>query len=247
MSTRLTRKEIKRDGFAESVGGFFGFVSANIKAILLGVVALVVLALAFAGYRAVAESRAANGNRALAEALSVYQAPVDPVAPKPDDPAAPSFADEASRLAAAKARFTEVIDEFSGTDAGDVAVAYLGSIAAAEGDLEGARERWQRFLDRQRGHLLALEIRLNLMAVDIALGRGEELVDELRAELSAASSDLPEEVLLNQLGRTLESLGRDGEALDIYKRLVQDYPLSPYTGRASERLEELESAVEEAA
>ena len=247
MSTRLSRKEIKRDGFAESVGGFFGFVSENARAIALGIVAIVVLALALAGYRAYSEGRAAKGSRALAKALEVYNAPIDAGAADPENTDTPVFADEASRLARARVLFAEVADDFARTDAGDVAIAYLGSIAAAEGDLEGARERWQRFLGRQRNHILAMEIRLNMMVLDSALGRGEELVDELRAELSASRSDLPEEVLLNQLGRTLESLGRSDEAADIYRRLVQDYPLSTYSRQANERLQELEAAANEAA
>ena len=62
------------------------------------------------------------------------------------------------------------------------------------------------------------------MSLDREEGKGAEFVDALRAELSSARPGLPEEVLLNQLALTLESLGRDAEARDIYERLVQDYP-----------------------
>ncbi len=246
MSSRLRRQDIKRDEVLETIGGFIGFVNAHGKAILLGIVGLIVLALAAAGYRAFSESRAAKGSDALARALSAYSAGIDAESPRPEDPVAPTFADEASRTARAKELFLEVADEFGATDAGDIAGAYLGSIAAANGDLEAARDHWQRFIERQKGHLLALEVRLNLMAVDTALGRGEELVDELRAELAGGRSELPEEVLLYQLGSTLESLGRDAEAIDIYQRLVDDFPFSSYSEGASERLTELQAAADEA-
>lgn len=242
MSSRLTRRDIKRDEVLETISGFVGFVSAHGKAILLGVVGLIVVALGAAGYRAIAESKAAKGNSALGRALLVYGAPIDAESPQPDDPSEPRFADEASRTARAKRLFADIAERFSATDAGDIAGAYLGSIAAAEGDLETARDHWQRFVERQQDHLLALEVRLNLMSLDSALGRGEELVDELRAELSSADSDLPEEVLLHQLGLTLESLGRTEEAADIYRRLVQDFPFSAYSDGANKRLTAIEAA-----
>lgn len=246
MSSRLTRKDIKRDEVLETIGGFVGFITRNVKAILFSVAGLIVLALAAAGYRAISEGKAAEANLALSRALSAYSAPIDAESPRPDDPSEPSFASQATRTARARELFAEVTESFSGTDAADIAGVYLGSIASAEGDLEQARERWQSFVERQKGHLLALEVRLNLMALDRAVGRGEELVDELRAELASARSEIPEEVLLDQLGLTLESLGRTEEAADIYRRLVQDYPFSVYTQGANERLAVIEAAAGEA-
>ncbi len=242
MSARLTRKDIKRDEVMETLGGFVGFVSAHGKAIVLGIVALILLALAAAGYRALAASKAVEANQALAAALEVYT----PADAEPSSEGATADDGEAGRVARAEALFAKVAEDFAGTDAADIAGAYLGSIAAARGDLETAREQWQRFVRRQKNHLLALEMRLNLMALESALGRGEELVDELRAQLASARPELPEEVLLNQLGVTLESLGRHEEAADIYRRLVQDFPQSPYSGNAGERLAALEAAAGEA-
>lgn len=242
MSSRLTRKDIKRDEVLETIGGFVGFVTKHGKSIVLAAVGLIVLILALVGYRVYAMGRAEEGSRALGRAQRVYEAPIDSEAPEPDAAVAPSFADEAGRTARARELFESVASEFGGTDAGDIASAYLGSIAAAAGDLEGARERWSGFVDRQPDHLLSQEIRVNLMALDRRLGRGEDLVDELRAELASASSKLPEELLLNQLGLTLEELGRADEALDIYQRLVQDFPQSPYSRVASDRISELEGS-----
>ncbi len=243
MSARLTRQEIKRDEVIEKIGGFVGFIQTHGKTIALCAVALVVLILAGLGYRSIARGKADAGGVALGKALTAYQAPVDAEAADPESETAPVFADEESRTARALELFTGVLEEFGGTDAGDIAGAYLGSIAASTGDLDGARDRWQRFLDSQPGNLiLSQEIRLNLMSLDRATGRGEQLVDELRAELSGTALDLPEELLLQQLALTLEELGRDAEALDIYRRLAQDFPLSPHGRAATARISELEDA-----
>lgn len=242
MSSRLTRKDIKRDEVLETIGGFVGFVTRNARAILLGIAGLIVLALGFAVYRGFAEGRAEEAGRELGKALTVFGAQIDPAAPNPDDPLAPTFADEASRATRASELFESLADEYSGTDAADIAGAYLGTLAASDGRLEEAQEHWREFLSRQSGHVLAGEIRLNLMAVDRALGKSEALVDELRAELSSGRGDLPEDVLLAELAKTLEGLDRNDEALDIYRRLVQDFPLSGLARTASERIALLEAA-----
>lgn len=236
MSSRLTRKDIKRDEVLETIGGFVSVVTRYAKTIAAGALALLVLALAFVAYRALASRKAEAASGELAHALRAYGAPVVAEGANPSDIDAPSFADKGSRATRARELFTQLREEFGGTDAADIAGAYLGSLASADGDLEGAREHWERFLDRQSGHVLASEIRLNLMSLDRALGRGAELVEELRDELTAAQRDLPEEVLLDQLAKTLESLDRTDEALDIYERLVQDFPQSAFARTASERV-----------
>ena len=241
MSSRLTRQDMKRDEVLETLGGFVGFVRDHGRSILLGIGAAILVVLGILAYRVVQSGRSAEGSAALGRALTVYSAPIDAAGANPDDPRNPVFASEESRQARAAALFAEVAEEYSGTDPADIAGAYLGSLASASGDLAKAREHWERFLDRQDGHLLASEVRLNLMALDREEGKGAELVDSLRAELASARPGLPEEVLLNQLALTLESLGREPEARDIYRRLVQDYPLSPYFAIASERIAALEA------
>ena len=241
MSSRLSRKEIKRDEVLETLGGFVGFLRTNLRSILLGIGAVILAVLAVVAYRAVQSGRAARGSEALARALVVYNAPIDAESPAPEDALNPVFASDESRTARASALFTEVADEYGGTDPGDIAGAYLGSLASASGDLAQARQRWEEFLDGQSDHILAAEIRLNLMSLDRQEGSGAELVDSLRAELSSNRPGLPEEVLLNQLALTLESLDRDAEARDIYQRLIQDYPRSPYFQVATDRLSALEA------
>jgi tetratricopeptide (TPR) repeat protein len=241
MSSRLSRQEIKRDEVLETLGGFFGFVRKHGRTILMGIGATVLAVLAIVSFRVIQHGKAAEGSEALALALTAYGAPIDPAGANPDDPTSPVFASEEARSARATALFADVAADYAGTAPGDIAGAYLGSIASAAGDLAQAREQWENYLDRQGGHILASEVRLNLMSLDREEGKGAELVDSLRAELSSARPDLPEEVLLNQLALTLESLDRHAEARDIYQRLVQDYPTSPYFAIASERIAALEA------
>jgi DNA-binding SARP family transcriptional activator/tetratricopeptide (TPR) repeat protein len=129
--------------------------------------------------------------------------------------------------------------------------------AAADGDLEGAAERWRAALALWRGpalagatsevrrtavprleeaRLMVLEERLE---VDLGLGRQVELVGELEA-LVAAHPD--RERLRRQLMLALYRSGRQGQALAVYRStrrvLVEELGLEP-----SAALQELERAI----
>ncbi len=235
MSQRLSRKEIKRDEFMESMGEAIEYVRGHSRTLIgLGLAVLAVL-IVVALYMSFADRRSAKADEALAVALKVQTAAIDPVAADPEDPKAPTFASEEARTARAKELFEEVVGSFGRSDAGGIARVYLGQIAADAGDLEGARDHWQQFLDRGSEDALAVEVQVNLMALDRAAGRGDELVTELRARLSGADSGLPADLLLYQLALTLDELDRGGEAVEAYQRIVDEYPQSAYAAAARAR------------
>ncbi len=240
MSQRLTRKEIKRDEVLETVGSFVGFLQRHGRTLVLGVVGLMLALLVAWGVWMFRERREAAAGERLAVALAAYAAPVDASDPRPDDAARPSFGDDAARKARADELFRAVREEYGGTDAADIAGAYLGGLAAAAGREDEARQHWEEFLDRQGDHLLAAQIQLNLMALDRAQGRSAKLVDRLRARLDDPREKLPKDVLLHQLGLALEELGRPAEARDAYGRLVDEHPESPLRAEAEGRVDALE-------
>jgi len=235
MSQRLSRKEIKRDEFMESVGGAFEYVQNHagqlIIAAVVVVVGLVIAGLVF-NHSQRQERRAGE---ALSAALKVMEAEIDPVAADPDNEAQPTFANEAARSARAKNLLMALSDDFGGTDAAAIATAYLGQIAAEEGDMSAARSHWEAYLDESGGNSLAVEVALNLMALDRAEGRGDELVTSLRARLSSNEDELPPDLLWYELALTLDSLGREVEADEAYQRLLEDYPHSAFASDARQR------------
>ncbi len=235
MSQRLSRKEIKRDEFMESVGEAIEFIRGNSRnLVLLGFAVLVVL-IVVAAYMAFAERREGKADQALTQSLRVYQATIDPVAADPEDPQNPSFANPATRSARAKELFQAVQEDFGGTDAGKIAMVYLAQIAAQEGDHQAARAYWQEFVDKSPDNALAVEARVNLMALDRADGLGDELVTELRALLSGADPGLPADLLWYELAVTLEALNRQGEANEAFQRIVDEYPQSAFAPAARQR------------
>lgn len=245
MNQRLTRKEIKRDEFASVVGRSVEYAETHSRGLIYAIVGALALAVLAAGVYAYLGNRSLHANEDLAYAMKVYSAPVVPApagAAKPDDRQSPSFASEAARRQRAKALFEKVRSDYGFSDAADVAAIYLGQIAAAEGQLDRARELWTDFLDSHEGHLLAGEARLNLIRLDRQQGKGEELIGRLRPMLDEPDAPLPQDVVLFELGKTYEQLNRRTEAVATYKRIVDEFPQSAYGQEARQRMVQLDPA-----
>ena len=237
--SRLRRKDIKRDEVLESFGRTVNYLREHARGILgivIGVVVVVLLVTLFFFYRG---RQATKANRQLAEALQIHSAPVDAANPRPDDAQNPSFADEASRDAGAVEAFTKVYEGASGTPIGGVAAAYLGDLAAAAGDLEGAETLWREALAESRDSLLAGKLQLSLISLSKGRGDLDALVEELRGFLSSGSGALPEDVVLFELAKALDEAGRSDEAQGTYERLVEEHGTSPYAAEARQKLGEL--------
>lgn len=232
MSERLTRKEIKQDIREDEVQSFLLTAVEKVMerpkfyiGIVVGVLATLGLASGLVAYM---DHRADQASLELAEAMRVYTAPVDAEQPDPDDPVNPIFASDDERRAKAKERLEAV----GGGAPGEVARLLEADMALAEGDAATARQMWQSFLDDHSDHVLAVSVRLNLLALDRAEGKAEEVASELQAQLDGTAKNLPEDVLLFELAQTRDLLGQSEEARELYQRLVDEYPQSPYTAEA---------------
>ncbi|HXO19134.1 MAG TPA: tetratricopeptide repeat protein [Thermoanaerobaculia bacterium] len=239
MSQRLTRKDMKRDDFANAVGRSVEYAESHGKNILLAVAGAVVLVAIGVGVYFFLAQRSTAAEAALGRAIKVYAAPVGAAAATAE-PGQPSFPDEAARRARAKQLFTEVRDRYGLSQAGAVAAVYLGRIAAAEGKFDEARQLWTGFVDHHGDNLLAGEVRVDLMDLDRRAGKGEELVGRLRPMLDDTSPPLPKDVVLYELAVTYEQLQRKPEAVSSYQRILDEFPQSPYRQEAQQKLVALE-------
>jgi len=240
MNQRLTRKEIKRDDFAAVVGRSVEYAEGHVRTIVYAVAGVVLLALAGLGIYYWRGHQRLQANEALAQALKVHDAPIAPTGAKPNDPGEPSFANEAARRQRARQLLEKVRDDYGSTDAADVAGVYLARIAADEGRLDEARRLWQDFIDDHGDSILASEARLNLIDFDRKQGKGEQVVQELRAMLEKGEAPLPQDVILNELGKTLEQLHRPQEAVQSYQRILDEFPQSPYRMEAQQKISALD-------
>lgn len=235
MSQRLTRKEIKQDIREDEVQSFLITAIQKFqerpKVYVGGLVAFIVIGVGASLLAAFVESRADKASEELSQAMRVYSAEVDASSPDPDaDP--PVFPSEEARRAQAEEAFAEI----GSGDAGQVAELYEASIALDNGDTDKAREIWNEFLADNPEHVLAVSVRLNLIELRRKSGEAEQVAESLQTQLDAVEKDLPADVLIYELAQTREALGQSDQARELYQRLVDEYPQSPYTQDARKRV-----------
>jgi TolA-binding protein len=235
MNQRLTRKDIKRDEFASAVGRGVEYAESHSRQLLLTIGGVLLAVLVGLSAYFLINHRAEQANQALAAAVKMFGAPIDPAGAKPDDPKEPSFASEAARGQRARRVLLRVRSDYRFSDAADVAGLYLAELDASTGKLAEARQLWNDFVKKHGDHVLAAQARLNLLELDRGQGKGQQVAKQLREMLDQADAPLPKDVILFQLATTLEQLNRDQEAAQSYQRLVDEYPQSPYRQAAQQK------------
>lgn len=236
MSTRLSPKQIKHDiredEFRSFVARAYDYITENPDVILKIVGGVLLAVLLISASFAYLESRKEAANEALAEALEIYQAPILDEGATPDDADDPSFASEADRNTKARPLFEGVQGSFGAGIAGDVAGLYLAQMDAADGKIDQAKTVWESFVKDHGDHALALSVRLNLLRHERANGGAQAVADSLEQELASPSKTLPEDVILFELAETRQMLGEKDAAMELYQRIIDEHPQSPYVARA---------------
>jgi predicted negative regulator of RcsB-dependent stress response len=236
MSDRLTRKEIKHDirhdRFRDEVEGAYGTMARNRNKILAGIGGLIVLVLIITGVVAWQRHQEAQAQDLLALAIEASERPL-----AGSDEAAPdALRTEEERTALAEPMFRRVVDEYGRTDAADVARLFLANYAVARDDLAAARPLLEAFISSQGTHLLAGVARVSLYQIRITAGEGAEVIEELERYAGSDRAPLPHDVLLATLASAYEQAGDQTRARDVYQRLINEFPDSPYTMEAQRRL-----------
>lgn len=233
MSDHLNKKDLARNELGEIVAHGIEYAEHHVRQL-----ALIFGGLLLAGIVAVlgwlwAGRRAEAANELLAKALKVHSAPIVASGALPEDAKNPSFGSETARRERAKQLFKELDGLSLAPRVTRVADLYLGEIALAEGDKAAARQHWTRFIERADGTALAAAAELNLVRLDRDGDKAAELVTRLQGMLENPSTRrLPEDMVLYQLGLTLDKLGKTDEARATFRRLVDEFPRSPFQAEA---------------
>ena len=181
---RITRKELKTDKFAVEVEHTVTFVEEHQKLIIrYGALALVLIVL-IVGYSLYSSRQHSKRQEVLARAIQVQEAPVGPPTP---GQVARSFPTQEMKEQAAIQAFSEVRTLFPGTTEGEIAVYYLGAIAADQGKLAEGEKYFKEVADKADEKYASLA-KLSLASIYFADGRsdqGESVLRDLMAHPTA--------------------------------------------------------------
>lgn len=233
MGRRLTRKQIKKDEFITFVDRGIHWMGGNWRQAAIGLGALVAVALVYWAVTAFLGSRKDAAAQAISRALQTYEAPVGSAA-QPD--AQIKFATDAERLAAAEKAFQAVKSRYWLTPQASVAELFLARIAADRGDLAQAVRLLGEITSHRSADPVVQLAMLDLIRIRVAKGEGMQLVKDLESMVAGKDPRLPRDAALYQLARVWEEAGKPEEASKLYRKLVEEFPNSPYRLDAQQRI-----------
>jgi TolA-binding protein len=233
---RQHRRDLKHDKFVDEIGTLSSRARDNQRLLLMitaAVVALAVIGYGIYFYRSAQERKA---QAALGKAIETIESPL---IPPPDTPSQPvvgaKFKTDAERLAAAEKLFKEVETKFGGSDAADISGLYLARIEALRGNTASARKRLQQFIDNHPDHMLVGGARYSVYQLRIDAGEASQVAQELQTQIGKTDSSLPSDTMLVLLAHAYDAQGNAEKSKEAYRRIVTEFPDSPYATEAQRR------------
>ena len=230
---RQHRRELKHDKFVDEIGVLSSRAKENQRLLITIGIAAVVIALAAYGVYFYRSNREHKAQDVLAAAMKTMDSPlVTAGQPNPDA----KYKTEAERNAAAEKQFNEVKANYGGTSAAEVADLYLARLAASRNDTATARKLLTDFIRDHPENLLVGAARYSLYQMRIESGEAVQVANEVNAEFAKKDPVLPQDSLLILLAHAYDVQGNEAKSRDAYKRIVTEFPDSPFALEAQRRV-----------
>ena len=228
MKAKLSRRDLKRNELAETVGRTVDYVGRHRRGVT-GTAAIaigfVLLAGGFFLFRAYRE-RAAG--RDLSAGLAIL---ATPLATEPSAQGAPkTYAIAGKRSQEAEARLAKAAS-YGGTVAGRAARVILAARGAKGVQ---AQETFTKAARQGRAEVAAVA-EIDAARLLASQGKTAEAIDRLKRAIESPESAAPKDALLFTLAEIYDRAGSSSDARATYQRLVRDYPDSPYRSDAQQR------------
>lgn len=239
----IERHRLKENELASTVARARETYDLYRKPIIAAAVALVAIVLIAVGYTAWRSQTSGKAGTMLADAMAVEdaqvaQAPVPgSTTPPPAQPGA--FATEKARNEAALTKFMAVANEFPSTQAGIVARYHAASLLVSLGRASEARQRYQEVVDRAGNSVYGQMAKLGVADADVAAGKFDQAIAVYKELSSGKDASLPVDGILMQLGRAYSAAGKQADARQTFKRVVDEFPQSPYSAEAKKALDSI--------
>lgn len=219
--------EVLDKGKEVSEGGFSieEFVVKNRNLIIIGVAIVAIVIAAIVGYDVMRSSKHTEASSEMFQAVKYFEA---------------DSLDLALNGDGQSLGLLDIADDYSGTDAANMARFYIGSIYLQKGDLESAREYLEKV--SLGDNLFSMAVLSALAFTYEDLGNPEKAASLFeKAAYTPAENEASTPTMLLNAGRNYEAAGKPQKALDLYKKIKADFSTSTeglnidkYIGRVSE-------------
>jgi len=237
---RTERHHLKENEFAEWLLGAKNWYEANSRTVgYVGIAAALVL-VAVMGTMAYGRMNAGKASSALAEALTIAEAPVLPPAPaeagKPPIQRPGTFPTDRARLEAALPKLLAVAEAFPGSDAGVMARYRAAAALVAIGRTQEGVQHYRQVVEKGRGAYQAMA-RMGIAEAQLMSGQYDQAVASFKDVEALKSDDVPLDGILMQIARAYQLAGKTEDARKTFKRVVDEFPQSPYAPAARRETE----------
>ena len=231
---RQHRRDLKHDKFVDEVGSYATKVRENQRLLVTVTIAVLVVALGAYGLYYYRSNRERQAQDALGAAIDTIDSQlIQPGVPNPQA----KFKTDEERASRSEVMFKDVQKKYSGTDASDVANLFLARIDASRNDVAGAKKLLQDFINEHPKHLLVGAARYSLYSLRIENGEAPQVTVELNQEMAKTDDQvLPPDTLLALLAHAYDAQGNAEQSKDAYRRIIRQFPDSPYALDAQRRV-----------
>ena len=231
------RHHLKQNEFAIQASRVAGAVMENRDRWLMITGAVVVIAAVIGGYMFMSGRAADQAIAAVGAALLIEQSPIVPAPTVPGaKQQAGTFPTETARAEAAIAAYQKVVADYPNDDTGRAARYRIAGIYLSTGRAAEAEKLFAEAANGAGSSLYGPMSQLGRAQALTALSRFDEALGILTNLSGQRDSSLPIDGVLMELARVCERAGKTQDARAAYKRVVDEFPQSMYSGEARTRL-----------
>ena len=169
--------------------------------------------------------------------------------PSPEMPASPpadfvqppgSFPSLEAKLQVALPQLVAAADAYPGTQQGLTARYQAAAVLIALERPDEAAEEYRRVIDLAGDTLYGQMSRMGLAEALLLTGEPQEAIPLLEDQMSALESLVPVDAVLMRLGHAYQLAGQPDDALAVFNRVVEEFPISMYFTDAQREVENLQ-------
>ncbi len=233
MAEEKTSKELLEapDPFLVFVGKALDFVKKYQQQIMLGILVVVIAGVSVSGMIYYQRHTEEKASEMLAKAITQYQSLVkkDPNIINPKEPSA----DEYEKGLTA---FKEIIDRYGTTGAGRAALLTYGDLCYRAKKYDEAVAAYEKALKAFSAGSSFHRVILNGLAYAYEAKQDFENASKYYQMIVDDARGVMKDQALFNLGRMYEKLGKTDQQMEVYKRIVAEYPDSMYFKLVKEKI-----------
>jgi len=235
VSEHISRKELKQDKIKETFEHGAEAVYSHSQTTLLIVLALLVAAAGYGGWRFYSDRQDSAAQQALDLGMKAYSGRVGPAVDPNTDPNEVSYTDETARSQDALAKFTAAAGKYPNTKPGKRA-RYYAVLCLEDLDKQNQALEELKKLTSDSDAEIAAQAQYQTAVLYHRTGKTEEAIKLFRALADKHSVFVPRPLVLLELAAALKQ-SNPKEAATVYQQVKKEYPNSALSEEADRGLD----------